>query len=378
MSDAVLDRGVYFASPMTDWYRERPFKVALAVSVVVHAVLIALIPGLRSVPIEMPRVLDVEIVPTREPAVALVQKQSVAATKLVEPKPEAAMRQPQPELPPLPRTEIIPAPRAVPEPELAVPRPELRPEPKAEPRQQARPEPTIAPRPEPAPVARVEPRPEPALRQPQPEPPPLPRTEIIPAARAVAAPELAVPRPELRPEPKAELRPQARPEPTIAPRPEPPPVARVEPRPEPSPEPITQIGPALVASAPPLPVASAPPPPVAAAQPQAVVPKMDEAHENRLLATYGQSISKEIKRFQNYPAPAQRRGWQGTAEILLKIAADGKVTAIILAKSSGYAVLDEEALRMVRRVSSLPQAPADLRGRALVVSVPIVFRLQDS
>jgi protein TonB len=313
MSDAVLDRGVYFPSPMTFWHRERPFKVAFAVSVVVHAVLIALIPGFRSVTIQPPRVLDVEIVATQEPAVALVQEQPVAAPKLVEPKPEPLVRQPEPELPPPPRTEIIAAPRAVPEPELAVPKPELRPEPKAEPRPESRPEPTIEPRPEPPPVARVEPRPEP------------------------------------RPEPITQIRP------------EPAPVAIAPPPPPP------------VAIAPP----PSPPPPVAAAQPQ-VVPQMNEALESRLLSTYGQSISKEIKRFQKYPVPAQRRGWQGTAEILLKIAADGKVTSITLAKSSGYAILDEEALEMVRRASPLPQAPADLRGRALAVSVPIVFRLQNS
>jgi hypothetical protein len=63
MSDATFDRGVFSPSPMTDWYRERPFKVAFAVSLVIHAALIALIPGFRSVPIEPPRVLQVEITP---------------------------------------------------------------------------------------------------------------------------------------------------------------------------------------------------------------------------------------------------------------------------------------------------------------------------
>lgn len=97
--------------------------------------------------------------------------------------------------------------------------------------------------------------------------------------------------------------------------------------------------------------------------------------EPRMLVTYGQLISMSIKGFQKYPPPAQRRGWEGTAEVLLQIAADGKVTGMTLGKSSGHAILDEEALDMVRRASPLPQAPPDLRGRALVVSVPIVFRL---
>jgi protein TonB len=118
-------------------------------------------------------------------------------------------------------------------------------------------------------------------------------------------------------------------------------------------------------------------PPVVVA-PQPSTPKVDEASQNRLLLTYGQSISKEIKRYQKYPPTAQRRGWEGTAEVLLQIAADGKVTGITLGKSSGHSMLDDEALDMVRRASPLPQAPPDLRGRALVVTVPIVFKLQNS
>jgi len=346
MSDAALDRGIYFSSSMTDWYRERPFKVAFAVSVVIHAVLIAFIPGFRSIPIETPRVLEVEIAPQEMPP-PRIQEKPVVQRKTVEPipepvvpLPEPVVQQLQPEPPPVPRADVIRAPRAEPKPEFVVPKPELRPEPKAEPRLETRPEPKIEPRPEPPPIARVEPRPEPL---------PTPTVE---------------PRPEPRIEPRTEVRPEVKPVPQDAP----PPV--VQPRVEPSVVPSTAVRPV------PAPVATAPIPPAVAPQPQPSAPKIDEANENRLLVTYGQSISKEIKRYQKYPPPAQRRGWEGTTEVLLQIAADGKVTGITLGKSSGHPILDEEALDMVRRASPLPQAPADLRGRALVVTVPIVFRLQ--
>lgn len=103
-----------------------------------------------------------------------------------------------------------------------------------------------------------------------------------------------------------------------------------------------------------------------------------QSQENSLVATYVQAVSREIKRYQKYPTSAQRRGWEGTAEVLLQIGADGYVTRIDLGKSSGHAVLDEEALNIVRRASPLPQAPLDLRGRALVIAVPIVFGLTKS
>jgi protein TonB len=286
---------------MTDWYRERPFKVAFVASLLIHAALIALVPGFRAVVIEPTKVLNVEIVLPEQPQVRPMPLQEVA--------------------PPAPVTTPAPPQRTV---EETV----VRPEPQIEPR----PEPMVVPKPEPRPEARIE--------------------------------------------PKIEIEP----EPRIEPRPEPPPVAQVEPPPvpvaQPRIEPVTP--PVAAATVQPAPVAAPVPPP---APPQPVALKTEPSVsplEPGLLLIFGQSISKEIKRHQKYPPLAQRRGWEGTAEVLLQIAADGKVTSITLGKSSGRSVLDEEALNMVRRASPLPQAPQNLRGRELTVTVPIVFKLQES
>ena len=69
MSDAAFGKGFYYPSPMTDWYRERPFKVAFVASLLIHAALIALVPGFRAVVIEPPKVLDVEIILPEQPQV---------------------------------------------------------------------------------------------------------------------------------------------------------------------------------------------------------------------------------------------------------------------------------------------------------------------
>jgi protein TonB len=371
MSEATLDSDIRFPSYMVDWYRERSFMVAFALSVLIHAVLIAFVPGFRSVPVEAPRVLEVEIMPQQAP-LPRVQERPVVQRKIVEPPPEPVVAQPQPvvpqpqpvlsqpqpvvqppqpvqvkqppppEPPPVPRADIIRAPQVEPKPEFVVPKPELRPQPRTEPRLEATAEPRIEPRPEPPPVARVEPRPQPR---------PAPAIE---------------PRPEPRLEPRNAVQPEVRPAPQVVA-----PVAQARVEPSVAPTPPVAVRPV------PAPVAAVPAPPLAAPQPApAAVAKSADINESKLLVTYGQSISKEIRRYQKYPPPAQRRGWQGTAEVLLQIAADGKVTGITLGKSSGYAILDEEALDMVRRASPLPAAPPDLRGRALVVTVPIVFRLQ--
>lgn len=334
MSDAALDRGLYFSTSMTDWYRERSFRVAFAVSVVIHAVLIAFIPGFRSVPIETPKVMEVEITAQEAPPISRVQEKPVVPPKAVEPRiepkpepepiPEPVVKQSLPEPPPVPRSEIIrAAPRPEPKPEFVVPKPELRPEPKAEPKLESRPEPKIEPRPEPPPLARVEPRPEPRL------------------------------------EPRAEVRPEIKPVPSETP----PPV--VQPRVEPS-----VVAPTVARPAP-APVAVQPPP-VVAPQPKAV----DESRERALRDQYQQIISARIKQFEEYPAVAKRRHWEGTTVVQLRLSPDGKVTDISVVEKSGHEILDEAAVNMIRKASPLPAPPEGLRGRDQTVLVPIKFKLE--
>ena len=169
---------------MGDWYRGRPFKVAVAVSVVIHATLIAFIPGFRAVPIDLPRVLEVEIAPQEAPLIPVVPDKPVILPRIVEPRieraPEPVVRLPQPEPPPAPRADIIQVPRAEPKPEFALPKPESRPEP-----------PPVA-RVEPVPEPRPEPRAEPK-QEPLPEPPPVVPSRVEPA---VVAPPVAQPLPQ--------------------------------------------------------------------------------------------------------------------------------------------------------------------------------------
>ena len=343
MSDAALDRGLYFSTSMTDWYRKRPFRVAFAMSVVIHAVLIALIPGFRSVPIEPPKVMEVEIAAQETPPIPRVQEKPAAPSKAVEPRiepkpepmPEPVLKQPPPELTRVPRSEIIrAAPPTEPQPEFVVPTPQLRQEPKAEPKLETRPEPKIEPRPEPPPVARVEPRSEPL---------PTPTVE---------------PRPEPRIEPRAEVRPEIKPVPSETPQPV------VQPRIEPS-----VVAPAARPA--PAPVAVQPTPAVAP-QPKAI----DENRERTLRDQYQQIISARIKQFEEYPAVAKRRRWEGTTVVQLRLSPEGKVTDISVVGKCGHEILDEAAVNMIRKALPLPAPPEGLRGRDQTVLVPIKFKLE--
>lgn len=50
-----------------------------------------------------------------------------------------------------------------------------------------------------------------------------------------------------------------------------------------------------------------------------------------------------------YPRVARQKGWQGRVGITVTVGPDGSVQNAVLSLSSGYGVLDEEAMRAVRR-----------------------------
>lgn len=180
-------------------------------------------------------------------------------------------------------------------------------------------------------------------------PQPQPRTEVA------AAPQLPRPKPPTLKPRVAEraLEPPPPQEPVAVPR-EPEPVAPAD---------TTQH----VEPTPPIITRPPEPEPVAVA----VAPLSPE-----LLAGYGNSISRLLAKYREYPRVALVRGWEGTVTMRLSVAPGGKLIGGQVESSSGHKVLDEQALEMVKRMAELPPPPAGLRDREFAVLVPVVFRLE--
>lgn len=81
-------------------------------------------------------------------------------------------------------------------------------------------------------------------------------------------------------------------------------------------------------------------------------------------------------REDDYPDEARKQRWTGTALIEVLVAGDGLVKQVELAKTSGFSILDERALDVVRRVPKL-FVPFRLRGFEQRARVPVAFYLQD-
>jgi len=77
---------------------------------------------------------------------------------------------------------------------------------------------------------------------------------------------------------------------------------------------------------------------------------------------------------RDYPSEARDKKWEGTTLIEVRYAEGGYIRSIVVGKSCGHPVLDEQAVQIARNLR-LPNAPEDLRSREFAVRFPIVFQL---
>jgi protein TonB len=86
---------------------------------------------------------------------------------------------------------------------------------------------------------------------------------------------------------------------------------------------------------------------------------------------YNALVFGHLQRFKRYPRGA--RGAHGTVVVRFELNRKGDVIASRVTKSSGYRVLDEEALAILRRASPFPSFPAAKPGADDFWTAPIAF-----
>jgi protein TonB len=71
---------------------------------------------------------------------------------------------------------------------------------------------------------------------------------------------------------------------------------------------------------------------------------------------------------------AQSAGWEGVTEVSVEFAAKGQLKGIKVRTSSGYALLDERALELVRELPM--KVPRELIAHRFTVNVLVSFVLK--
>jgi protein TonB len=71
-----------------------------------------------------------------------------------------------------------------------------------------------------------------------------------------------------------------------------------------------------------------------------------------------------------YPGVARQMGWEGKVKVSFIISFDGSVRGIEILKSSGFKILDKNAIEAVKNASPFPKPPAEAQ-----IIIPILYKL---
>ncbi len=86
-----------------------------------------------------------------------------------------------------------------------------------------------------------------------------------------------------------------------------------------------------------------------------------------------QQLREKLIKKQVYPTSARRRGQQGVVHVLIELDQEGNLTALRVTRSSGYRVLDNAAVSLVKKVVPFKHGA----GRAIAIEIPINYNLLD-
>jgi protein TonB len=137
--------------------------------------------------------------------------------------------------------------------------------------------------------------------------------------------------------------------------------------------PNVQSPPEVIAIAPTANIAHTHTAPVQAVKPE-VTPSQVEIDDAR--GQYGNALWSVISKHKKYPKIAQMRGWQGEVIVELQLDGSGKIKSRKISQSSGYEILDNQALEMVEKAQPFPTPPETLRNSAFTITVPVPFKLE--
>lgn len=89
------------------------------------------------------------------------------------------------------------------------------------------------------------------------------------------------------------------------------------------------------------------------------------------MATYYQRVRAHLMRFHQYPTSAN--GQRGVVKVSFTLGRSGQVLSSRLGGSSGVAVLDAQAMAMVRQAQPFPPVPSDINYATIPINVGVAF-----
>ncbi|MBU1121775.1 MAG: energy transducer TonB [Candidatus Omnitrophota bacterium] len=90
---------------------------------------------------------------------------------------------------------------------------------------------------------------------------------------------------------------------------------------------------------------------------------------------YQDMIKRKIQKARRYPQWAKQKGYQGSTYLKFTILKNGYIHDIRILQSSGYRILDEEALSTLIRAQPFPKIPKKIPFSKIHMEIYVVFQL---
>jgi len=94
------------------------------------------------------------------------------------------------------------------------------------------------------------------------------------------------------------------------------------------------------------------------------------------VSEYVRSVSQQIRRNFVYPWAAKEANLEGSLRLALRVYYTGELLDVEIRESSGYAVLDENAVNMVKKVAPYPPFSPEMKQKELWIDLPVVYKSQ--
>jgi len=158
------------------------------------------------------------------------------------------------------------------------------------------------------------------------------------------------------------------------------PVAKAEPLTPP--EPAHESPPETAAAEPPAAEVGVPAPVEAPAAPAQVLGESRQnpappAEDPGSLEKYRHELILAAPRYKRYPRMASDNNWSGFVALRMVVGAGGRVDSLTVTKTSGYSVLDQQAVEMFKSAAADVPVPPVLRGKQFAVDVGATYYFTD-
>ena len=92
-------------------------------------------------------------------------------------------------------------------------------------------------------------------------------------------------------------------------------------------------------------------------------PPAQSAPDTGALDIYRLELMQMARKYKRYPRAAMDNNWEGRVVVRMVVGANGMISSISVATSTGHELLDKQALDMIQKAKGGVLIPSALRGR---------------